>query len=217
MLTIVACGKPQYPACESDSDCKEKGEICVDKKCVECNSNDTCVKKLGAGATCAQNLCRMPPVAKTDDGRVACKADPDCKDNEECFGGFCQAKRQTENVSAGCRDMNNPSKVSLQSVPFDLDNSEIRPDAQSTLESNAACLKQAPDQKVVVEGHCDERGTTEYNLTLGEQRANSVVKALERLGIERKRMRTVSKGKNDPVCREASEDCWAKNRRVEFK
>src|SRR5688572_31605541 len=87
---VLSCGKPQYPACEGDDDCKDKGEVCVDKKCVECKSNATCEKKLGAGATCAQNMCKMPAAKKEDDGRVACKADPDCKGDEECFGGFCQ-------------------------------------------------------------------------------------------------------------------------------
>jgi peptidoglycan-associated lipoprotein len=219
VLCLISCAKPQYPACEGDADCKEKGEICVDKKCVECKADDACVKKLGAGATCAQNMCRLPPKAEsTKDGdKVACNQDPDCKGDEECFGGFCQKRRVAENVNASCRDMNNPGKIALQSVPFDLDQADIRPDAQSTLEKNAACLKQAPNQKFVAEGHCDSRGTVEYNLTLGEQRGNAVVKALERLGVEKKRMRVVSKGKQEPVCNDETDACWSKNRRVDFK
>ncbi len=234
-VAIVSCGKPQYPACESDDDCKERGEVCVDKKCVECMSSDACVKKLGAGAQCVEHMCRAPVTAQCQkdgdcasgqkcnenkqcvDARVACSKDQDCKSNEECFGGFCQPKRSGDNVSAQCRDANDPSKVALQSVHFDLDQSEIRPDAQSTLEQNAQCLKHAPGQKVVVEGHCDERGTVEYNLSLGEQRSNAVVKALERMGVERKRLRILSKGKNEPLCREQAEDCWQQNRRVEFE
>lgn len=234
-VSVTGCGKPEYPACEGDSDCKEKGEICIDKKCVECNSNDVCVTKLGAGATCAQNQCRMPPKAecqadgdcgsgkkcetnKCVEAAQACTADSECKATEECFGGFCRVRQaRTDNVNSACRDVNNPGKVALQTVNFDLDQSEIRPDAKSTLDQNAECLKGAPNQKVVIEGHCDERGTTEYNLTLGEQRAASVVKYLERLGIEKKRMRIVSKGKNEPLCRESSEECNDKNRRVEFK
>jgi peptidoglycan-associated lipoprotein len=235
LLTVLAmsCGKPQYPACEGDADCKDKGEICIDKKCVECNSDAACVKKLGAGATCAQNMCRLPakPECAGDDDcgvgkkcdankkcvQIACKQDNECKAGEECFGGFCQARRSADNVSSSCRDPNNPGKVALQSVTFDLDQSDIRSDAQSTLEQNATCLKQAPSQKVVVEGHCDSRGTVEYNLTLGEQRGNAVVKVLDRLGVEKKRLRVVSKGKSEPVCREESDDCYSKNRRVDFK
>jgi len=231
---FISCAKPTYPACEGDSDCKEKGEICVDKKCVECNTDAACVKKLGAGATCAQNMCRIAPKAEcqadTDCGggkkcdankcveaKVACSKDDECKGDEECFGGFCQKRRGAENVSSSCRDVNNPGKVALQSVSFDLDQSDIRPDAQSTLEQNAACLKQAPNQKFIAEGHCDARGTVEYNLTLGEQRGNAVVKALERLGVEKKRLRVVSKGKAEPVCSDDSDSCYAKNRRVDFK
>lgn len=234
-MALAACAKPQYPACEGDDDCKEKGEVCVDKKCVECNADAACVKKLGAGATCQQNLCKAKAVAEcvTDndcggggkkcdkskcvDGRVACSADPDCGKGEECFGGFCRERSRTENVSAQCRDVTNPGRVALQSVHFELDASDITASAQQTLEQNAACLKQAPEQKVTLEGHCDERGTMEYNLTLGESRAGAVEKVLERLGVEKKRMRILSKGKAEPVCRESTDECYAKNRRVDFK
>lgn len=233
-VTLLACGKPSYPVCDGDDDCKEKSEVCVDKKCVECRADDACVKKLGAGATCRENLCRAAVKAecqvdgdcgdgkkceaqKCKDNRVACSGDQECGGTGECFAGFCREKQRAANVSSQCRDVSNPSRVALQTVHFDLDASDIRPDAQKTLEQNAECLKQAPEQKVTLEGHCDERGTMEYNLTLGEQRAGAVEKVLERLGVEKKRMRILSKGKAEPVCRASSDDCFSKNRRVEFK
>ena len=73
-----------------------------------------------------------------------------------------------------------------------------------------------PGVTIVVEGHCDERGTQEYNLALGEKRANTVKSYLKNLGIDTSRMNTRSKGENEPVCRRSSESCWADNRRVQF-
>ncbi|MCC6808728.1 MAG: OmpA family protein [Deltaproteobacteria bacterium] len=231
---LAACGKAKYPACEGDDDCKEKSEVCVDKRCVECSSDTACVTKLGAGATCVQNACRLVKAEcqqdtdcqggkkcdankKCIDGRVACSSDGECGKSEECFGGFCRERRIAENVSAQCRDVANPSRLALQSVSFDLDAAEIREDSKATLERNAKCLKEAPEQKVTLEGHCDERGTVEYNLSLGEHRSQSVAKYLERLGVDKKRMRVLSKGKAEPVCNQASDECYSKNRRVDFK
>lgn len=232
-IMLVACGgKPEYPACEGDDDCK--GQICIDKRCVECATDTQCVKKYGAGATCQANRCSVPPKAECvgdgdckDGGKCrdqkcapanSCKADVDCGDGKECFGGLCREKTaSTNNVSSQCRDVNNPGKIALQTVRFDYDKADIRPEAKAILDQNAECLKQAPEQNVVVEGHCDDRGTTEYNLSLGEQRASGVVKYLDRLGANGKRLRVVSKGKNAPVCSQATEDCYAQNRRVEFK
>jgi peptidoglycan-associated lipoprotein len=234
-LALAACGKPSYPACAGDDDCKEKGEICVDKKCVECSADAACVKKLGAGATCVANACRLPVKAEcqmdTDcaggkkcdankkciDNKIACNNDGECGKSGECFAGFCRERAKIENVSSQCRDVNNPSRLALQSVNFDLGASEIRPEGQAALEANAACLKQAPEQKVTLEGHCDERGTIEYNIALGESRSMAVSKVMERLGVDRKRMRVLSKGKSEPLCNEATDACFAKNRRVDFK
>ena len=101
---------------------------------------------------------------------------------------------------------------------FDFDRFEIRIDMQSTLDQNAECLKQAVAVgagEITIEGHCDERGSIEYNLSLGESRAEAVRRYLENLGVDAT-FRTVSKGESAPVCRAHNESCWAKNRRVEF-
>ena len=99
-------------------------------------------------------------------------------------------------------------------VFFDFDSSSLSSEAQQTLQRQAAWLKQYPNVKVSVEGHCDERGTREYNLALGERRAYAAKKYLASEGISASRISTISYGKERPVCVESTEDCWAKNRRA---
>lgn len=98
-------------------------------------------------------------------------------------------------------------------VFFDFDKYNLTPDAQATLRDQAAWLKRYRDRNVIVEGHADERGTREYNLALGERRANSVKEFLVSQGIESTRIRVISYGKERPVCGASTEACWAQNRR----
>ena len=99
---------------------------------------------------------------------------------------------------------------------FDYDKAEIRPDAQTALQKTADFLKRYPEARVVIEGHCDERGSTEYNLALGDRRANAVKQYLINLGIPASSMNTVSYGKEKPFCTESNESCWQQNRRGHF-
>jgi peptidoglycan-associated lipoprotein len=99
-------------------------------------------------------------------------------------------------------------------VFFDLDDFSIRPDQVATIKSDAEFLKQHPDLRIVVEGHCDEMGSTEYNLALGDRRASEVRIALEKAGVNSSRMRTISYGKEQPVCEEQNDACWRMNRRA---
>jgi peptidoglycan-associated lipoprotein len=98
-------------------------------------------------------------------------------------------------------------------VLFDLDQHSIRPDAQAVLQKQAAWLKQYPQVKLLVEGHCDERGTREYNLALGDRRAYAVKEFLVSLGVDAARLQTKSYGKERPSCSESDESCWQQNRR----
>jgi len=104
----------------------------------------------------------------------------------------------------------------VQDAYFDLDKADVRPDARSALAKTADFLRNYPQVKVVVEGHCDERGSTEYNLALGDRRAAAVKQYLVSLGIGADRMSTVSYGKEKPFCMESNENCWQKNRRGHF-
>jgi peptidoglycan-associated lipoprotein len=99
---------------------------------------------------------------------------------------------------------------------FDTDKADLRPDARDALSKTADFLKSEPSIKVTIEGHCDERGSTEYNLGLGDRRAAAVKQYLVSLGISADRMTTVSFGKEKPFCQEHGEPCWQQNRRGHF-
>jgi peptidoglycan-associated lipoprotein len=99
---------------------------------------------------------------------------------------------------------------------FDYDKANIRADAEQALRKTAEFLKKYPEAKVVVEGHCDERGSTEYNLALGDRRAAAVKEYLVNLGVPAGSINTVSYGKEKPFCMESSEACWQQNRRGHF-
>jgi peptidoglycan-associated lipoprotein len=109
----------------------------------------------------------------------------------------------------------NRQKV-LRTVYFDYDKSDLTDATRQTLQSNAEWLKQNPKRKIVIEGHCDERGTIEYNLALGQRRAAAVRGYLESLGIDSARLRVVSYGKERPLDPGHTEDAWSRNRRAEF-
>ncbi len=96
---------------------------------------------------------------------------------------------------------------------FDLDQSTIRDDARALLQKNAEWMRRWPSTRITVEGHCDSRGTSEYNLALGERRAAAVRDYLVSLGVAPDRVKTVSKGKETPVCTEENESCSQQNRR----
>jgi len=98
-------------------------------------------------------------------------------------------------------------------VYFDFDKSELKADARDRLQKNASLLRTYDHFDLLVEGNCDERGTAEYNLALGERRASAVQGYLTSLGVAAQRMRTVSYGSERPVCTEHQESCWWQNRR----
>jgi peptidoglycan-associated lipoprotein len=104
----------------------------------------------------------------------------------------------------------------LKDIFFDFDRYDLSSDARTTLRANAEWLKSNPAARVEIEGHCDDRGTNEYNLALGAKRAQSAREYLSTLGVAAARLSTISYGEEIPVCREASESCWRQNRRARF-
>lgn len=106
--------------------------------------------------------------------------------------------------------------ANLADVFFDYDRYTVRGDAKAALEANARLLKAEQGWKLLVEGHCDERGTLEYNLVLGERRAKAVQEYLADLGVSPSQIQITSYGKERPFCTEHNQDCWQKNRRAHF-
>jgi peptidoglycan-associated lipoprotein len=124
-----------------------------------------------------------------------------------------EAKPVTESVlSESLQDLN--AKGYLKDAFFDFDKSDLREDARTALASDAEWLKKYSSIQILIEGHCDERGTEEYNLALGDRRANAAKEYLASLGVDGSRMKTVSYGKDRPFCTEHTEDCWQQNRRA---
>jgi peptidoglycan-associated lipoprotein len=104
----------------------------------------------------------------------------------------------------------------VKDIFFDFDKSNIRADQQQTMQTDAQFLAQHPNIRFTIEGHCDERGSIEYNLGLGDNRANSAKQALVAGGVGADRIHTISYGKERPFCTEHNEECWQQNRRAHF-
>ena len=146
-----------------------------------------------------------------DDGSVQkkFKQEPNSKKQSNPFldAGNSAQKNVMPTLSAG---------ETLNSVFFDYDKYSLSKAAQKILIKNADWLKKDPSLKIQLEGYCDERGTNNYNLALGNKRAHKVKRELEVLGIDKDRMLTVSYGEEKPFCSERTESCWSQNRRVQF-
>jgi peptidoglycan-associated lipoprotein len=154
---------------------------------------------------------RPPTTASTPPKRDAtarttepsCNSDTECKDGQLCIRNRCV---DITDGLAECRQVR---------VHFALNSSEIDPSGRGDLDRSARCLKADHALHVTIEGNADERGTEEYNLALGDRRATTVQKYLTALGASSAQLKTVSYGKEKPLCTEHDEECWSKNRRAE--
>lgn len=196
---LAACGGPQYPNCNDDSNCHE-GEYCVNGTCQQCrpDGNDC-----PAGQECNDGRCDAIP--------GWCGSSADCPSGQECQGNQCVQSQVTESDPIDTT----PPQCSLSSINFGYDSSEISGGARTTLEGNASCINSRDIPHVRVTGHTDPRGTEEYNLALGERRAQSVRSYMSRLGVDSGRMSTHSMG--EEMARGSSESSWGQDRRVEFE
>jgi peptidoglycan-associated lipoprotein len=146
----------------------------------------------------------QPPPAAASAEKL-CSADTDCGSKQLCIRSHCV------DISA------NLAECSALRIHFDFNVATIRSDDLSQLQRISRCLKADTGLHVTIEGNADERGTEEYNMALGDQRATAVRKYLQSLGTSDAQLRTVSYGKENPLCTEHDEDCWAKNRRAAVK
>lgn len=124
------------------------------------------------------------------------------------------AEGLTDETAEG--DVRKETIISLDTINFDFDKYELSENAKNTLSKNAKVILENK-YTVTVEGHCDERGTNQYNLSLGQKRANVVKEYYIRLGVPEKNIATISYGEEKPLCFESTENCWSKNRRAETK
>ena len=165
-------------------------------------------------AACAANPKTVTPTTDVVDGASAapvadatpqvgaCRVDADCGSGERCDGGACSAT-----VKSGC---------DLVRVGFAFDSAQLSADAMSALRDDARCIGDRGAASLLIEGHCDERGTAQYNVALGARRAEAVRKYLADLGVKAK-LETVSFGKELPLVQGTGEAAWAKNRRAELR
>lgn len=127
------------------------------------------------------------------------------------------AKKRAEEEAAKKLIQDQINAFETEKIYFDYDKADLKPDAQATLEKKAKFLQANPSYSATIEGNCDERGTNEYNLALGERRADAAKKFLNSLGISADRITTVSYGEEKPVAQGHDESVWSQNRRDEFK
>ncbi len=241
VFTIVgtgACGgKPKYPTCDSDKDCKAP-EKCVNKKCVQCrddmdckegmscSAEHTCEPKAGWCATDAE--CGVLEVCKNNQC-TTCAADAECGPNGKCRSGKCirpgtcetdeDCPEDQDCVSNRCTKVGIGTNVSLPKCPvepiyFGFDVYTLTDEAKNIIQKNFDCLQANKDRNVAVVGHTDGRGTIEYNIGLSDDRAQAVMTYLSRLGVDPGRMRKVPKGSGDATG--TDEAGYAKDRRVEI-
>ena len=150
------------------------------------------------------------------DGWDKAKADKDGADkaaSEQAAAEEAARKAAAEKAGA----FKQAAEAALKTIHFDYDKFDIKEADRTTLQGIAVFMKADPAAKLEIEGHCDERGTNEYNLALGNRRAAAALAYLKTLGVEEARFTTISYGKEKPLCTEAKEACWSQNRRSEFK
>jgi peptidoglycan-associated lipoprotein len=218
MVSLAGCpAKPKNGECKTSQDCVEQqgfGKVCVEGRCQECAAAADCK----AGFECSANKCTPKP---------ECIKDSDCAQGQKCEATRCvspkedaeaEARRRAEAEAEAARKAIPPecSDASAFTIHFGFDKATLVSESQATLQKLADCLKRAPAKKITIAGNCDERGTTQYNIALGARRAEAARKYLSDLGVGAK-LDTVSYGEEKPLCTEATEECWARNRRVEFQ
>jgi len=233
-ILLAGC-PPKYPKCDKDEHCKE-GEFCVNGMCQQCRDTKDCPK----GQLCNKGRCDpIPGYCTTNDdcpdGKACknnrcvgcesdkdcgegnrcrdgkclrpgqCATDDDCPENHECQNGVCVGPPPTDASAASCTP---------ETIYFGYDEFVLSGDATQKLQAAAKCIKQVTGRTVRIEGHCDSRGTEEYNLALGDRRSQAVARYLTRLGIKGNRLRAVSKGKLEATG--TSPATWKLDRKVQF-
>lgn len=168
-------------------------------------------------AACAPSASNKP-----DGGSANRPADAGAGSDQRAGQGERDGTKEADTGASSLKQMQEgksavtPASSPLKDVMYDFDRYDLSSDARTTLRANADWLRSNPSVRVEIEGHCDERGTNEYNLALGAKRAQAAREFLTSLGIAADRLSTISYGEEIPVCKEHTEDCWKQNRRARF-
>lgn len=235
VLVLNGCA-PSYPKCDSDENCKEHNEVCVQGQCRECATDANCK----AGFVCTQNACVPKPECtddaacgagrKCDKGKCVakgCAQDNDCGPNARCTNNVCVANtcatnddcRSGEICQSGACVKGAASAAPTcdwSPVHFAFDKANLDETARAQLDAMAACIKKSSFKQITIEGNCDDRGTEEYNLHLSIRRASAAKKYLVDLGVPASLLQTVGYGKLRPAVQGENEAAWAANRRDDF-
>jgi peptidoglycan-associated lipoprotein len=229
-IVVVAsgCPGPEYPKCEKDDQCKKNkdgkdiNEYCLFGQCQQCAKDTHCP----SGQKCNKGRCEASCTADAQCGAgqiceeaacvpAQCTPSKTCPTGQSCETGRCKAGAATNNGGTPTT----PTSLNCdkhQRVQFEFNMADLTPSSREVLDNFAKCMAANTDWKLTIEGHCDERGTTDYNLALGERRAGSVKDYIARLGVDKARIKTISYGKEKPIDPSSNEAAWAKNRRAEL-
>jgi peptidoglycan-associated lipoprotein len=190
------------PQCAETKDCPA-GQKCAQEKCVPECGEATAAQDCGAGKRCMAGRCSA---------EEECLADADCGEGKACVSKRCVAQGEIL-ASKSTRPLGD---CQVNAVYFGFDEATLSPEARKALDDDWQCLQRAELRRVLLAGHTDERGTTEYNVALGMRRADAVKRYLAGLGAEAKRLKAISYGKERPADPAHDDAAWARNRRVEL-
>jgi peptidoglycan-associated lipoprotein len=167
-------------------------------------------------ASCAPSTATKTDSAATQKGSVPAKSSSSPAKGEGALGKTTETPTDRSSLSQLQEGKSSEGAGPLKDIYFDFDSYSLSGAAREILRANANWLKSNPAARAEIEGHCDDRGTNEYNLALGAKRAQTAKDFLATLGIGADRLSTISYGEEIPTCKDASESCWQRNRRARF-
>lgn len=174
-------------------------------------------------SSCATKQVQSSDATPGADGRALTEEETEALKAREAEKAASRARREAERQEKLAESKEGKGvRIEIQRfqderIYFDFDKSDLKPEAREVLKRKADWLRKNPGYKITITGHCDERGTREYNMALGQRRADAAFKYLNALGVSADRIITVSKGKEEPLDPRSTPEAWAKNRRAEFK